>query len=100
MNTQRESPKGAAEMARTNACFLSSLRDSIGFNDLDPPLKRRAIVGRPSGTFISFLPRFGFRGRSGNKGHRPAGQFARPRCWRGSRKGEVRGGGKGIIRRG
>ena len=31
-------------MARTNPSFLSSLRDSIDFNCLNPPLKRRAIV--------------------------------------------------------
>src|SRR2546430_9592102 len=30
----------------------------VGFNNLNPPLKRRAIVGRPSRTFMSFPLQF------------------------------------------
>jgi hypothetical protein len=39
-------------------CFLPSLRDLIRFDDWHPLLKRRAIVGCPGGTSVSFRRRF------------------------------------------
>jgi hypothetical protein len=33
-------------------CFLPSLRDLIPFDEWNPPLKRRAIVGCPCGTSV------------------------------------------------